>query len=227
MLRRRPDEVLASSARRGRFELDDTKATKGLAEEYAEEHLRQNDPNYVDVKDEKLKKEHREIEALWKDVCGKLDSLSSWHYRPKPAAASLEIRTDAPTISMEDARPSAGGDIGGASQLAPQEVYRPGEEKERGNAEVVTKAGLPVAREEMSREQKLRRRRREKERIRKAGENAGKKPESKKAAEQKNVIGDLKKGGVKVIGKKGELRDVEGKTVKGQQVRAGGGSFKL
>lgn len=225
--KRRPDEVLAASTRRGRFELDDTKASKGLAEEYEEEHLKRTDPNYVDVKDEKLRKEHKEIEALWKDVCAKLDSLSSWHYRPKPAAASLEIRTDAPTISVEDARPSAGGDIGAASQLAPQEVYRPGEEKEKGNAEVVTKAGLPVAREEMSREQKLRRRRREKERIRKAGENDGKKVENKKAAEQKNVVGDLKRGGVRIIGKKGELRDVDGKAVEGQRVRAGGGSFKL
>ncbi|EON62899.1 hypothetical protein W97_02124 [Coniosporium apollinis CBS 100218] len=225
--KRRPDEVLAASTRRGRFELDDTKASKGLAEEYEEEHLKRTDPNYVDIKDEKLRKEHKEIEALWKDVCAKLDSLSSWHYRPKPAAASLEIRTDAPTISMEDARPSAGGDIGAASQLAPQEVYRPGEEKEKGNAEVVTKAGLPVAREEMSREQKLRRRRREKERIRKAGENDGEKVENKKAAEQKNVVGDLKRGGVRVIGKKGELRDIDGKAVEGQRVRAGGGSFKL
>ena len=61
---------------------------------------------------------------------------------------------------MEDARPTAGGEVAGASMLAPQELYKPGQEK--NNAEIVTKSGMPVSREEMSREQKLRRRRREK-----------------------------------------------------------------
>jgi U3 small nucleolar RNA-associated protein MPP10 len=212
-------------ARRGRFELEDTKPTQGLAEMYEEEHLKRTDPNYVDVRDEKLKKEHREIEALWRDVSARLDALSSWHYKPKPAAPNLEVRVDAPAISMEDARPTTGGEVAGASILAPQEVYAPGEEKERG--EVVTKGGLPVNREEMSRDEKIRRRRREKERIKKAGGNVGGKVEDKKIREKKEVVGNLKKGGVKVIGRKGELRDVEGNVAKGQQDRRGGGSLKL
>ena len=41
---------------------------------------------YVDVKDEKQKKEEKEIEALWKKVCSDLDSLSSWNFRPKQTA---------------------------------------------------------------------------------------------------------------------------------------------
>ena len=53
-----------------------------------------------------------------------------------------------------------------ASMLAPQEVYKPGENDTNEKTEVVTKSGMPVSREEMTREQKLRRRRREKERIR-------------------------------------------------------------
>ncbi|KAF2142646.1 uncharacterized protein K452DRAFT_226949 [Aplosporella prunicola CBS 121167] len=223
VIRRRPDDLATGPVRRGKFELDDTKAQKGLAEEYEEEHLRKTDPNYVDVKDEKLKKAHKEIEALWRDVSGKLDALSSWHYKPKPAAPSLEIRTDAPTISMEDARPTAGGDIGGASMLAPQEVYALGEEKAAGD--VLTKGGMPVAREEMSREEKVRRRRREKERIKKSG--APQKKESKTQKEQKAVVGDLKKGGVKIIGKKGQVTDVEGKAIKDGRVQGGAGAFKL
>ncbi len=41
-------------------------------------------------------------------------------------------------------------------------------------------------------------------------------------------MGDLKRGGVRVIGKKGELVDVEGKAVQGSKTAVkGGGSFKL
>ncbi|KAF2809660.1 Mpp10 protein [Mytilinidion resinicola] len=224
--RRRPDDLATGSgARRGRFELDDSKSAKGLAEIYEEDHLRKNDPNFVDAKDEKLKKEHAEIETLWRSVSGKLDTLCSWHYKPKPAAPSLEVRVDAPVIQMEDARPTTGGEAN-ISMLAPQEVYKPG--VERTKEEVVTKGGLPVARDEMSREEKQQRRRREKERIKKAGKNEGGKAnqESKKSKEKKQLLGDLKKGSVKVIGKRGELRNVEGKEVK-EAARVGGGSYKL
>jgi U3 small nucleolar RNA-associated protein MPP10 len=75
---------------------------------------------YVDKRDEKLKKEHAEIETLWKDISAKLDALSNWHYRPKPPQPSINVVADVPTISMEDARPTAGGDVGGISMLAPQ-----------------------------------------------------------------------------------------------------------
>ncbi|KAF2742475.1 Mpp10 protein [Sporormia fimetaria CBS 119925] len=225
--RRRPDD-LATGPRRGRFELDDTKSGKGLAEIYEEEHLRQNDPNFVDAHDEKLKKEHAEIEAMWKTIRGKLDSLSSWHYKPKPAAPNLEIRVDAPAIEMEDARPTAGGAVASASMLAPQELYKPGDETDK-KVEIVTKSGLPVSREEMTREQRLRRRRREKAKIKKANANkpvVEKNAKETKSEAKKQLIGDLKRGGVQVIGKKGQVTDVEGKEIR-ELARAGAGAFKL
>ncbi|KAH6858657.1 Mpp10 protein-domain-containing protein [Alternaria alternata] len=225
--RRRPDD-LATGPRRGRIELDDTKSGKGLAEIYEEEHLRATDPNFVEAKDEKLKKEHDEIAGLWKSISAKLDSLSSSHFKPKPAAPNLEIRTDAPAIEMEDARPTAGGEVASASMLAPQEIYKPGEEKTK--TEIVTKSGMPVAREEMSREEKMSRRRRAKERAKKAGLNkpVEKKTEGKekKRGEKKQLVSDLKKGGVQIIGRKGVLTDVEGKEVK-EAAKRGAGSFKL
>ncbi len=229
VIRRRPDSLTALNAgtRRGRFELEDTKPQTSLAEMYEQDHLRKIDPSgYMDKRDEKLKKEHSEIETLWKDVSSKLDALSSWHYKPKPPAPSVNIVADVPTISMEDARPSAGGDVGGASMLAPQEVYRPGKESVQ-SGEVVPKSGVPVNREEMSREEKLRRRRREKERIKKSGAGKGKKEVWKGESEKREVLGRLKKGGVRVIGRKGEIRDVEGGKVKEQRVGKGAGSFKL
>lgn len=229
--RRRPDDLATGPVRRGKFELDDTKASKGLAELYEEEHLRLNDPNFVDARDEKLKKEHNEISALWKTLSAKLDSLSSSHFKPKPAAPNLEIRVDAPAIEMEDARPTAGGDVAGASMLAPQEVYKPGDEDNK--AEIVTKSGMPLSREELSREEKASRRRREKERSKKAGLNKPRKSEEDKKAkkgngrgDKKGLVSELKKGGVQVIGRKGKITDVEGKDVK-EAARRGAGSYKL
>jgi U3 small nucleolar RNA-associated protein MPP10 len=214
IIRRRPDDL--ATGRRGQmdFELDNNKSKKGLAEEYEEEHLRNTDPNYVEEKDEKVAKEEKEIEALWREVSANLDSLSSWHFKPKRPEAQLDIRVDAPTITMEDARPNAGGEVAGASQLAPQEIYKAGESSKGNGAEVVGKSGLPAGREELTREEKTRRRRRDKERARKAGTNEPTKVESKKSKDKKEILGDLKKGGVKVINNKGEMKDVEGNKVK-------------
>ena len=264
LIRRRPDDLNANP-RRGKldFELDDSKSKKGLAEEYEDQHLRATDPNYVDAKDEKIEKEEQEIAALWAKVSGELDSLSSWHFRPKRPAPSMEVRVDAPVVSMEDARPAAGAEAAGASQLAPQEVYKGGDAsrgKDRGAAdggdggrvEVVGKSGLPSGREEMGRDERKRRRRREKERIRKA--NANKASSSSAAAagggdagaavnssagrrarggeKEKEMLSDLKRGGVKVIGKKGDVRDVEGNRMSasgeaGSGLNSGAGKYKL
>ncbi|KAM3072327.1 U3 snoRNP protein [Clarireedia jacksonii] len=232
VIRRRPDSLTPASTRRGLFELDDSKPQQSLAEMYEEEHVKNTNPDtYISKTDEKLRKEEKEVENLWREVCAKLDALSSWHYKPKPAAPSLTIVGDVPTISMEDAQPStAAGISGGESMLAPQEIYKAGQEKGADNSEIV-RGGAPVARGEMTREEKLRRRRREKERIRKSGEEEKKKAAaaavSRKTREKRDVLGELKRGGVKVIGKKGEMRDVEGKKIATKDIVTGGGGFKL
>lgn len=234
VIRRRPGNLATGNGdvRRGRFELDDAKPQQSLAEVYEAEHLKTVDPEgHTDKRDDKLKREHAKVEQMWKDVSATLDALTSWHYKPKPPSASINVVADVPTISMEDARPAAGGEVGGESMLAPQEVYKPGEGK--GNKDEVMKkrSGLPIGREEMTRDEKVRRRRREKERIRKAGGLAPAKSlegRGKKTEEKRGVIGDLKKGGVRIIGKKGEVRDVEGKAVHGQVGAAkGAGRYKL
>ncbi|APA12553.1 hypothetical protein SS1G_03815 [Sclerotinia sclerotiorum 1980 UF-70] len=229
VIRRRPDSLTPANTRRGLFELDDSKNQQSLAEIYEEEHIKNTNPDtYISKSDEKVQAQEKEIENLWKDVCAKLDALSSWHYKPKPAAPSLTVVGDVATISMEDAQPStASGIAGGESMLAPQEIYKAGQvvEGQKKDNKEITRGGAPVAREEMSREEKLRRRRREKERIKKMGE--GEKVLSKKAKEKKDVVGELKRGGVKVIGKRGEMRDVEGKRILASEVVTGGGGFKL
>jgi U3 small nucleolar RNA-associated protein MPP10 len=198
---------------------------------YEEEHVKAHNPDtYVSKADEKLRKEEKEIEALWTEVSAKLDALSSWHYKPKPPAPSLTVVSDVATVAMEDAQPSTASAInGGSSMLAPHEIYKAGKEKgsiEKG--EVVLKSGAPVARQEMTREEKLRRRRREKERIKKrGGVELNQRLESKKTKQKRETLGELKKGGVKVIGRKGDIRDVEGNKVQAAKAINGAGGFKL
>lgn len=225
VVKRRPDANVPADVRRGMIELDDSKGKQSLAEIYEEEHVRNTNPNsYVSAKDEKLHKEEREIENMWKDLSARLDSLSSWHYKPKPAAPSLTVVSDVATVAMEDAQPTtAQGVSGGDHMLAPQEVYKAGKDN-ADKGEVVAKSGLPIARQEMTREDKLRRRRREKEKIRKAGGETSKL--SKKAQEKKDTLAELKKGGVKVINRKGEVLDVEGNKPQAAKV-ASSNSFKL
>ncbi|KAI1136187.1 Mpp10 protein [Hypoxylon sp. FL0543] len=228
VIKRRPDaSEFSSNTRRGLVDLDDTKAKQSLAEIYEEEHVKNANPDsYVSKADEKLRKEEKEIEQMWKEVSASLDALTSWHYKPKPAAPTLTVVSDVATISMEDAQPTtAQGVSGGDHTLAPQEIYKAGKDTaEKG--EVVAKNGLPVAKQEMSREDKIRRRRREKERLRKAGGLDGKKPQSAKAQAQKQTLGDLKMGGVKVINKKGEIVDMEGNKAKAAKA-VSSSSFKL
>ena len=233
LVRRRPDasDLRNGETRRGLVELDDNKGKQSLAELYEEEHVKNANPDaYVSKADEKLRHEEKEVERMWKDVCARLDALSSWHYKPKPAAPSLTVVADVATITMEDAQPAtAQGVHGGESMIAPQEVYNPGKDTAE-EGEVVAKSGLPIARQEMSREEKLRRRRREKERIRKSGGDAagdGRQTLSKKAQEKKDTMADLKKGGVRVINRKGEVVDVDGNKVSGEKRAATSVAFKL
>ncbi|KAK3503574.1 Mpp10 protein-domain-containing protein [Neurospora crassa] len=229
VLRRRPDTLNnPNNARRGLVEIDDTKGKQSLAEIYEEEHIKKANPDeYVSASDEKLTRDEAEIKNMWKDICAKLDALSSWHYKPKPAAPTISVVTDVATVAMEDAMPTtAQGVSGGESTLAPQEVYAPGKDSvEKG--EVVAKSGLPIAKEEMSREEKARRRRREKERIRKAGGLDANKNISKGAQERKETMSQLKKGGVKVINRKGETVGLDGKKIAEQKGPTSSGAFKL
>ena len=228
VIRRRPDaEEFSSHTRRGLAAVEDTKSKQGLAEIYEEEHVKNVNPDsYVSKADEKLRKDEEEIEQMWKDISAKLDALSSWHYRPKPAAPTLTVVPDVATISMEDAQPTTAQGVGGGDNtLAPQEVYKAGRDNaEKG--EIVSKSGLPVAKQEMTREDKTRKRRREKERIRKAGGLDSQKPQSAKAQQRQETLGDLKKGGVRVINKKGEVVDINGDKAKAATA-ASSGTFKL
>lgn len=211
---RRPRVLGAQTQKSGeKFALDNNKSEQSLAQLYETQHLQATDPNYVSEKSAKLQKSHSEVTQLWNDICSQLDTLSSLHYRPKQPQPSVDVVRDVATIQMEDQRPTGSGNVDTVGMLAPHEIYTPGDDG-RSRGEVLSKSGAPVAKEEMTREAKLRRRKREKQKAKKRGPLPAKTQQSGKAASDQQVVSDLQKGDVKVIGNRGEITDVQGRKVK-------------
>lgn len=226
VIRRHPGTTSAGEIpRRGKLEIDDSKPQKSLSELYEMDHLHATNSNYVDTKDSKLKREHADITGMWKEISSQLDTLSNWHYKPKNPQASINVVADVATVLMEDARPTVGSAVGGSEALAPQEIYTPGEDS-RTAGELVLKNGISVSREEMTREEKARWRRQHKEELRKANRGDAKRQVGRRA-ERQQLVSDLKKGGVKVIGKQGEVTDVYGDKVNRENARNGIDALKL
>lgn len=222
VIRRYPGAADGQEAKRGRIELDDTKPKQSLTELYEADHLRATAPNYTDPKSQKLMRVHAEITAQWKEISSQLDTLSNCHYKPNAPRADINVVSDVATVTMEDARPTAGGSLGGAAALAPQEIYAPGDGKDSG--ELRLKSGAPIAKEEMTREAKSKRRRQQKKQKKVHGEQTKRQPAE--TADKQRVVSDLKKGGVKVIGQQGEITDVHGNKPKSRE-RSGGDTLKL
>ncbi|CAA7056946.1 unnamed protein product [Microthlaspi erraticum] len=99
-------------------ELDDGKSKKGLAEVYEEEYVQKANPGFAPATfSDELKKE---ASMLFKKLCLKLDSLSHFHFTPKPVIEELSIQTNVPAIAMEEVAPVAVSD---AAMLAPEEIF--------------------------------------------------------------------------------------------------------
>jgi U3 small nucleolar ribonucleoprotein component len=61
-----------------------------------------------------------EAQELFKELCGKLDALSHFHYTPKAAVMEAHVKTTAPALSMEEATPTA---VSNATLIAPKELF--------------------------------------------------------------------------------------------------------
>ena len=90
---------------------------------------------------------------------------------------------------------------------------------------MVLKNGVSVSKEEMTREDKARLRRQNKKQKKSGTDHS--KPTSGKAAERQQVVSDLRKGGVKVIGKQGEVTDIQGNRVSENSGSRGKGADML
>lgn len=103
------------------FELDDKQSAKSLAQIYEDEYTAEASGGAKgDARDDKLKKEHDEIDRLWDEVCYKLDALSSLNFVPKQPKAQITTIDNIATASMETALPSQQSTT---SMLAPQELF--------------------------------------------------------------------------------------------------------
>lgn len=185
------------------FQLSDQKSSKSLAEIYEDDYKGVAEDTVVN---EELEKEHDEISEMFNSLFYKLDALSSAHFIPKPSKKSLEVRVETPAVSMEETQPLT---MSTEQSLAPQEIYRVG--KGENPNEVKLKNGMPVAKEELTRDDKQRLRRAMKRR--KANSNRGE--QEKKRSKKDATISTLSSAkNVTVIDKKGEKHDVRG-NVKG------------
>ena len=221
LTRRLPSSLNTEVAKRGRIELDDAKPKQSLAEIYETDHRRTVGP---DESDKGLKLVHSEINNHWGDICSQLDSLSNWQYKPKIPQVNISVITDVATITMEDARPTASQTVDAQGTLAPQEIYVPGNDGKL-SGELVLKSGASMARDEETREEHRRRRRRQKAKMKKTGSGVSKR--GQKGAEQQQLLSKLKSGGVKIIGARGELKNLGGRKARDSVENRGGDILKL
>ncbi|KAF5390161.1 hypothetical protein D9757_002897 [Collybiopsis confluens] len=103
------------------FELKDTKSTQSLAQIYEDEYVAAQPGGVAgEDRDDKLKKEHDEVEKLWENISNKLDALCNAHFTPKQPKATISTISNVSTASMESALPTAKSV---STMLAPEEVF--------------------------------------------------------------------------------------------------------
>lgn len=199
------------------FQLSETKSSKSLAELYEDDFKGTDDNSAVS---EKLQQAHDEIKTLYQSLSHKLDSLCSAHFIPKPAQKSIDIKVNAPTISMEDAQPLTSSN---ANSLAPQEIFKT--KSSANDSEIQLKSGTVFSRDELSREDKQRLRRANKRKRSKEFQSQD--PSKVKKSKKQNVIDTLSKANnVTIINDKGEKRDVSG-ALKKDKAKQGTSMLKL
>ena len=114
-----------------------------------------------------------------------LDSLSNFHFTPKPPQPEIKIITNVPSLQMEEVLPVTVND---ASQLAPEEIY----DKKKGDL-VHADEKTDGDRKKERRQKKIRKRASAKEKERKAllkAQKSGKAPKS----DHQQAMDTLKKG---------------------------------
>lgn len=191
---------------RQRTEVSETKSTKSLAEIYEDKY--QGVEN--NEKEEKLTKDHEEIKQLFDKVNFKLDSLTSFNFKPKPIENDIiEIKND--TISMEDSQPEF---VSNESRLAPQELFNSKDNRanNKDSNEISLKSGLSYSRDELSRE--------DKQRLRRANKRKKSKQfKQSKKPKQDSVVDTLAGNkNLTIINKQGEKTDVRGNAKKQKTV---------
>lgn len=229
-LERRYISDILKASRRQKFDLSEQKSAKSLAELY-EDDFKGVDTHQQDINEE-LQKQHDEISELFAKVSHRLDAMCSAHYTPEPRQfKTIDIKVGDTTakINMEDAQPLH---VSSESRLAPQEIYKIGDDTtltksqgpHKGKLQVQLKSGLSYSKQELDRDdkQRLRRankRKRSKEFKTREQEKQRTDKQQSQDSNKRMRVGDVadtlsKAKNVTVIGKKGEMTDASGATKK-------------
>jgi U3 small nucleolar RNA-associated protein MPP10 len=181
--------------------------------------------------EEKLAKQHGEINALFSSLSQKINALTNFHFTPPAVHAEIQVTTSAPAISLEEATP---GTASAASLLAPEEVYNKSKGVEKADSE---KTATDKKRERRAKKKRKKSERLAVERKDKAKADAGQ--ESKKAVlaklvGQKNVTVIDGKSGIKGPGSSKAffkemtaLKGVTGKEKKKKKAGSEGARLRL
>ncbi|CAB4017045.1 U3 small nucleolar ribonucleo MPP10 [Paramuricea clavata] len=137
--------------------INQEKSKMSLSEIYEKEYLQQQNPEV-----EKENEEHAQIKKLMKSLFFKLDSLSNFHFTPKPLKSEVTIVSNVPSVTIEECTPV---NVSETALLAPEEVY----DKQR----VEVKSQGEMTKQDRNRERRVKKRRqrlaaKEKEKIQKA-----------------------------------------------------------
>lgn len=212
LIRRLPPSELEHKKSRELAQVQETKSQKSLAELYEEDQQRKENPDYFAKQDSQaMDTAHKEVVDLFSVLSRKLDALCSWNYTPKAPKPSLTVVSDAAAISMEEAQPST---MATESMLAPQEVYKA---SASSKDEIIGANSLPIAKSELTPDERRRLRRRAKAKAAKTKESVEETSSSKPAETKKDknaMFETLKKGNVTMLDKRGQKRDMRGNVVK-------------
>ena len=116
---------------RRRIMLESEKSKIGLAEVYEQEYLKQQQKQkeqeigtatdaFVSVGEAEENETRKEIRRQIRSLFRKLDSLSAFHYTPRPPVPEVKILTNLPAVTVEEVVPDSVSDM---KLLAPEEVF--------------------------------------------------------------------------------------------------------
>lgn len=126
---------MAAYQPKDRIELDGDKSKVGLGELYEDDFQRQASGPAATAAEEKVGKQHAEIETLLGTLNTQLNALTNFHFTPQSVNAEVVVQTNAPAITLEEAQPTAGST---ASQMAPEEIYGKSKGENKGDSEKTT-----------------------------------------------------------------------------------------
>jgi len=134
-------EVPKGRKKRRLVEVESDKSKFGLAEIYEREFLdkAKESAGLQTAQQEKLSKEHQEINKLKTELFYQLDTLTSFHFTPRPVDnVNIEVASNVAAIEMEETVPIAQAQPDVVME-APEEIYKPDKKVQVGDSEKTRK----------------------------------------------------------------------------------------